>query len=233
MSKDVSEITAMWQVTSQKPAILRCQCSDVFLCHTLSRTHYLYLIYSLLPWRWRHSITQSTYMSFAGFWRGEFSSRMLGLGHLISNVDISLANKTKQMPCCWHLLYRVGPYASSFNFFASQELTNGLYHYNPAEIQHMRVCVCVRAHMRACVDYNTQSSSFTDSFWHVFNRCLAWTSPGILVTKTKTLNGFPRCLQMAFIMAPWQLPCTCFQGQWMWSSYHLRLNKPLQLTKRH
>ena len=82
-------------------------------------------------------------MLFVRFRSGEFSSRMLGVGHLISNSYSSLADKTKHVPCPSHLSYRVGPSASSCNFFASQELTNDLCHYNPAEVRYVCVCVCV------------------------------------------------------------------------------------------
>ena len=64
-----------------------------------------------------------------GFLPVNFSGRRLGASHYYSDSDGGLADAPKQIPRCKHLIYRVGPSASSARFFVSQKLTTELYRY--------------------------------------------------------------------------------------------------------
>jgi len=71
----------------------------------------------------------------------------------------------------------------------------------PAKNWQMVYIITTLQKYSTCVHYDTHSSPLTDSLWHVFSRCLAWTSHGILVKKTEIFNGFTRCVQVAVILA--------------------------------
>jgi len=66
---------------------------------------------------------------FFGFWPVTFSGGMRVASRMYSDCDCGLADATKQTPCPCRLTYRVGPHASSAEFFIAQKVTNYIYLY--------------------------------------------------------------------------------------------------------
>ena len=64
-----------------------------------------------------------------GFWPVTFLGGRLAASRMYSDGDRVLADEAEQTPCPCRLIPRVGPHASSAEFFTSQKLTNDIYLY--------------------------------------------------------------------------------------------------------